>query len=227
MIKAFGYIRVSTKKQLDGDGPERQRAAILAYAQANDIEIIEFFVDGVTGKSELEDRDAMVRLIVAIESNGVRTVIIERSDRLARSVMVSELILKDLREIGAKVISADGGQDITAGDESNPEAKMIRQLLAVVAEFQRSLLVLKLKLARQRKKTQTGRCEGKKPYGSYPGEPEILKRIHDLRAIPGNSYQDIADKLNDRGRLNRSGREWTKGVIAKILKRARKAEATI
>ena len=37
--KAFGYLRVSGKSQIDGDGFPRQRENILKYAAANGVEI--------------------------------------------------------------------------------------------------------------------------------------------------------------------------------------------
>ncbi len=43
-------------------------------------------------------------------------VLVERADRLARDLVVGELILNQFRELGVKVIAADSGTDLTAGD---------------------------------------------------------------------------------------------------------------
>ena len=51
--KAFGYLRVSGKSQVEGDGFGRQKATITKYAKANGIEIVRWFQEeGVTGTAD-------------------------------------------------------------------------------------------------------------------------------------------------------------------------------
>ena len=45
----------------------------------------------------------------------------------------------------------------------------MRQIFGAIAEYEKTMIVIKLRGARQRKKARTGRCEGRKPYGHYPG----------------------------------------------------------
>ena len=47
MEKAYGYIRVSGKAQLTGDGFDRQRKAIQDYAGANGFKIIHIYQEEV------------------------------------------------------------------------------------------------------------------------------------------------------------------------------------
>ena len=97
MTKAFGYLRVSGKGQVDGDGFPRQLAAIKAYAAAHDIKIVKVFrEEGVPGATEWEDRPAWMEMIGAL--NGVRAIVIEKLDRLARDLMIQEAIIGDLRK---------------------------------------------------------------------------------------------------------------------------------
>jgi DNA invertase Pin-like site-specific DNA recombinase len=46
---------------------------------------------------------------------------------------------------------------------------LIRQVLGAVAQFEKAVIVSKLKAARMRKKRAEGRCEGRKPFGAKPG----------------------------------------------------------
>src|ERR1039457_1425659 len=88
MIKAFGYLRVSGKGQVDGDGFPRQLQAINAYAAEHDINIVKVFREnGVTGSKESMDRPAWAEMITALHGNSVRTIIIEKLDRLSRGPM--------------------------------------------------------------------------------------------------------------------------------------------
>jgi hypothetical protein len=49
-----------------------------------------------------------------------------------------------------------------------------RQVLGTVAQFEKAVIVSKLKAARVRKRRATGRCEGRKPYGTRPGEADVV-----------------------------------------------------
>ncbi|HDZ69271.1 MAG TPA: hypothetical protein ENH43_02505 [Phycisphaerales bacterium] len=77
--------------------------------------------------------------------------------------------------------------------------------------------------ARKLKKEQTGRCEGRKPFGFYPGEAETLQRIKQLCRKPRGGkrlgpYQ-IARILNQESRPTRRGGPWRDSHINAILKR--------
>lgn len=229
MTSAVSYLRVSGKAQVDGDGFPRQRAAIAEHARRADVEIVQEFRDeGVSGRLELEHREGLAALLDRIESNGVRLVLVERADRLARDLMVGEVILARFRKLGVKVVAADGGTDLTVGDD-NPTAKLIRQVLGAVAEFEKGVLVLKLRAARDRRRRTLGRCEGRKPFGSHPGENEtlsaILKMRRGTRAKERTSFESIARALNESKVPTRAGGPWTKGVVFKIV-RARAPQLT-
>jgi len=223
MRKALAYLRVSGRGQIKGDGFRRQREAIRRYAQAHNIKLVgEYRDEGVSGKKDLADRKGLAALLDRLESNGIRTVLIERADRLARDLMVSEVILGQFRELGVRVIAADGGGELTVG-EDDPTRKLIRQVLGAVAEFDKSVTVLKLRAARERIRRRQGRCEGRKPFGSYPGEAETLQRIRQLRRKPPRgkraSCAKIAAQLNAEGRPTRTGVPWQPRVVYSILKR--------
>ena len=57
MQKGYGYLRVSGKAQVEGDGFPRQLAAIKGYAAEHGIRIVKVFRDeGVSGTRDLDDR---------------------------------------------------------------------------------------------------------------------------------------------------------------------------
>ena len=183
--QAVSYVRVSGKGQADGDGPERQRQAIVRFAKAAKLAIVEEYSDlGVSGTKELSDRPGLARLIDRLESNGVRTVVIERADRLARDLMVQEVILSQFAKIGARIVTADG-VDLSSADD--PTRRLIRQVLGAVAEFEKNVLVLKLRAARERKRNRGERVEGVKPYGHLPAERGVIERMKELRKKPAKS----------------------------------------
>lgn len=222
--QAYSYLRVSGKGQVDGDGLPRQRDAIGRYARANGIDIVQEYRDeGVSGTMELADRGGLAALLDAIESNGVRMVLVERADRLARDLMIGEIILSEFRKADTMVVSAEGGVDLTVAD-TDPTKKLIRQILGAVSEYDKTVIVLKLRAARERIRRTQGRCEGAKPFGSLPGEQAVLDRMKQLHRKPKGSrrlgYYPIAQQLNTEGLPTRSGKPWTAMSVQRILERA-------
>jgi hypothetical protein len=104
-----------------------------------------------------------------------------------------------------------------------PGRRLIRQVLRAVAEFDRRVTVLKLRAARERLRGRGKRCEGRKPFGSRPGEQKSLARIRELHRKPHGhrrrSLQQICDTLNAEGVPTRSGKPWTRQVIRRIINR--------
>jgi len=102
----LSYLRVSGRGQIDGDGFERQRDAIQRFATANGYRVMQEYRDeGVSGTKELADRPGLAALLDHLESNGVHVVLVERADRLARDLMVSEVILDQFGRAGARVLA--------------------------------------------------------------------------------------------------------------------------
>jgi DNA invertase Pin-like site-specific DNA recombinase len=223
MTKALAYLRVSGKAQIEGDGFPRQRETIARYAKAHAIDIADECRDeGVSGTKDLEHRDGLGELMTRLRANGIRLVLVERADRLARDLMVSEVILNQFRELGVTVLAADSGTDLTAGDD-DPTRVLIRQVLGAVAQFEKSVIVAKLRAARVRKRRATGRCEGRKPFGAKPGEVETLALIRRLRRKPRGgarlSYDAIAARLNAGGVPTRTGKAWMGATVYGIVRR--------
>jgi len=215
---AFAYLRVSGKGQLDGDGFPRQIATIREYARKNSLEVIQAFEEqGVSGTKELDNRPALQSLIGELESGSVRIVLVEKLDRLARDLMVQETIIGDLQKRGIELISVHE-PDLCSDD---PSRKLIRQIFGAIAEYDRAMIVLKLRGARQRMRAKAGRCEGRKPYGTFAGEADTLARMMTLRT-EGASYQRIADTLTIEGRKPRYGDRWNPIVINRVLRSARR-----
>ena len=67
-----------------------------------------------------------------------------------------------------------------------------------------------------RKRTKEGRCEGRKPYGLYAGEAQVLESMKALRA-EGLGFDRIAARMNAEGLPKRTGKPWHGVVINRIL----------
>lgn len=213
MTHAFAYCRCSTVTNSEGDTFVRQMKSIKRYAEQNDIEIVRGFEEVIRGTTEWENRPAWVEMMESL--NGVRTIVVERLDRLARDLMVQEHIIADLRTREITLVSV-AEPDLCIDD---PTRKLLRQIMGAVAEYDKAMVVAKLRGARERKRADNGVCEGRKPFGDRPGEILAIEYMQRMRAL-GASYATISNSLNSRPEFpTRTGKPWFASVVRDILQR--------
>lgn len=216
-MKVYGYRRVSGDGQIAGDGPARQFEKIEAFCKTHGLEFVGTWDDlGVSGTCEWRNREGFAGMLENAANTGVEAIVVERLDRVARDLLVGEFILRELRARGLKLFATDQGLVDVVNADGDPTRTLIRQILSALSEWERSMIVSKLSIARARKKAETGRCEGQKPYGAYPGERETLQLIRDGRRR-GLSFGDIEEILHYAHKLTRGGKPWTAKRIARIL----------
>ena len=149
---AIAYLRTSSATNVgaDKDSDKRQRQAIDAFAKHAGYELVaEFYDKAVSGADPIETRPGFAAMLERIESNGVRTIIVETANRFARDLMVQEVGYARLRERGINLIAADNPD---AFKDDTPTAKLVRQVLGAIAEFDKAMTVAKLRGARERKR---------------------------------------------------------------------------
>jgi len=214
MIEAYGYLRVSGRGQLRGDGFPRQREAIERYAAANCFKIVGWYEErAVPGATEWENRPAWSEMIQKL--NGVRTIVVEKVERLARDLGVQEWILRDLKQRGVTLSSAT-----EENLDADPTRVLVRQMFGAIAQYDRAMTVMKLRAARKRMKAATGRCEGRKPFGMLPGEGELVGRMRSMRG-DGMTYEAIAGAFNlEQIQTRIPGGQWFPATVQKILARS-------
>ena len=233
MTNAYGYIRCSGLGQMDGDGPDRQQDTIESFSKRKEFNIVHWYIESHTGK-DLEGRPQFSSMRAAMVSNGVRCVIVEKLDRLARSVLIQETIIADFKKNGILLVSSTPGEEDLCGDDAT--RVVIRQILAAFFEYERKMIVSKLKDARERIKREgrkpgqknyspdpvaNFRAEGRKPFGQDSKRPEekpILEKMIQLNSQGLNSEQ-ISQTLNNNGILTRYGKLWCAQSVGRILKR--------
>lgn len=219
-MKVFGYIRVSSEDQKYGDGPERQLRNIQEYCANRGYTLVRVFNDEITGTSE--DRPALLELTKALKNDEADGVVIEKLDRLARSIYVQEKIVHTVFSSGKKLESAKEGPDLESDD---PTRKMTRQMFGIIAEYEKSLIVYRLKEARNAKKARGGHYVGRTPIDQR--QPEVVDAILViLRANPKASLTTIAETLNrmglhrepcKRAKKRTDVEPWTKTLVRRFV----------
>jgi DNA invertase Pin-like site-specific DNA recombinase len=219
-IPAFAYLRVSSKGQVKGHGFDRQEETISGFAAENGYYVKDTFRDAFTGTEA--DRPEFNRMVATILGNGVRTILVESLDRLARDVMVQSLLLAKLAQHGVTLVNCVTGEDVTASMSEDPMRKALIQIQSVFSELEKSRLVGKLRKAREAKKEQSGKCEGRKAFGEKDGEQEIIALMRSLRRKRSGkqmSFAKIANELNRQKIPTRTGAPWQTTTVRNIISR--------
>lgn len=216
-MKVYGYVRVSGDEQKKKDGPIRQQTAIAGFCEQFKLEFGRFFSDlGVSGTIEGINRPGLMDLITEAELNGAEAIVVESMDRLARDLIVSEMIFRELKKRNIKLFAVNLGFVEQVSADVDPSRKLIRQIFAAMAEFEKSSLVLKLRAARERIRREKGRCEGGPGYSATREGTILLNLIMKSRGS-GCSWGSIAALLNRGGLKKKNGTPWTGSDARKIF----------
>jgi DNA invertase Pin-like site-specific DNA recombinase len=173
LTKAVAYIRTSSAANVgaDKDRDKRQLAAIERFARSAGFEVVGTYYDAaVSGADPVQSRPGFGAMLERIEGNGVRTIIVETASRFARDLMVQEVGFAMLQGRGISLIAADSPGSFL---DDTPTAKLVRQVLGAIAEFDKAMTVAKLKGARDRKRAVWVKVEGRKNYAER--EPEAWR----------------------------------------------------
>ena len=222
MKQAIGYIRVSTEQQAnEGVSLEAQKAKIAAWCVTNGYELVNVFVDaGISGKS-MDKRPGLQDAMKSLKK-GMALVSYSLS-RLARSTKDALSIGETVAKRKADMVSLSEQIDTTTA-----AGKMMFQMLAVLAEFERNLVAERTTNALQHKKATNQKYTNITPYGfeaiegrlvQVQAEAAIVAEIQAARAS-GNTLQSIADTLNGRGIPTKTGKTWAPATIHLLLKRS-------
>lgn len=217
---AVAYLRTSSATNVGGDSSQRQREAIHAYAARSGLEVAQEFYDAaVSGADPLDQREGFTALLAWCAETGVQTILVENASRFARDLIVQETGHALLKGQGFSLIAADDPGAFTA---DTPTARMVRQILGAVSEFEKANLVAKLKGARDRASAANGgkRIEGRKGYAET--KPELVKEAKRLaRKNPktgkARSLREIAAELADLGYKTASGKEFSAGQVQRLI----------
>lgn len=187
------YARVSTKDQ----NCEIQLKELRRYAELREWEVVEEYVDtGWSGKNL--KRPAMKRLLVDGRQRKFDTVIVYKLDRWGRSVINLVTSIAELVSFGVRFLVTTQAIDT---DESSPTGRLLMNILAAVAEFEREIINERI-AAGIKNVRDTGRTKSGKPVG----RPVIIvdrQAVWDRRAA-GATISELQQEFSlSRGTVQR------------------------
>jgi DNA invertase Pin-like site-specific DNA recombinase len=163
MKRAAIYARVST----DSQTVENQLQVLREVAERSGWTIVHTFIDeGISGAKGRDQRPGFDALLKAIARRDVQIAMAWSVDRLGRSLSDLVGLLGDLQAQGCDLFLHQ-----QALDTSTPSGRMVFQLAGVFAEYERSLIVARVRAGQDR-----ARAKGVR-FGRPPMPPILLGRV--------------------------------------------------
>jgi DNA invertase Pin-like site-specific DNA recombinase len=232
-VKLVAYLRVSTAQQAEhGMGLDLQRATIKEWCNRCGHTVALWETDeGVSGSHGLEARIGLYSALRAIEEGEASGLVVYRLDRLARDLILQETLLARLWQLAASVFSTvDAESESLDSAGGDPTRNLTRQILGAIAQYERALIVLRMRSGKLAKQVKGGYIGGRVPYGfdlttdGYlePNAPE--REAIDLmvrRRAEGATLRAICSELDDAGHRPKSASaNWYPATVTGILRRA-------
>jgi site-specific DNA recombinase len=231
------YTRVSTDEQNNGYSPADQKDKLYKYCQHNDVEIIGFYHDDVSGKSF--DRPKWIEIMQFIKKNKgyVDNIYFVKWDRFSRNVAEAYITINNLKKLGVEPQSIEQPLDFEI-----PESKIMLAVYLAAPEVDNDRRALNIFHGIRRGKKDgrwLGAClrgyintrdENNRPIIAPEGgkQEELVKRAFSEFATGAYNIEELRKILYKEGlKCNRCS-FWkllrNKGYIGKILVPAYKDE---
>ena len=223
--KAVAYCRVSTTEQSrHGVSLDAQKERIRAYCTMAGFDLVQIFVDDVSGGIHLSKRPAGAAMLAFMHREGIENLIALKLDRVFRNAVDALNQTEKWNRDGIALHVVDMG-----GAALNASSAMGRMFLTVAsgfAELERALISERTASALQHKKERLRQYSRRIPFGydlgpdktliPNPIEQAVIDRIRTMRA-EGLSFHRIAAALNAEGVATKEGRAWHPPTIRNIL----------
>jgi len=218
-VRCALYLRVSTGPQVEGNSLTTQRRQLLRYAEAREYRVVDIYMDsGLSGKNT--DRPELQRLLADARERRFDIVLVWRVDRISRSLRDLLELVETLREHGVEFSAVD--QDF---DTSDPAGLLTFHMLGSFAQFERELMVERVKEAHLRRLHSRDWSCGPVPYGyrkvdgrlvEEPRQAKVVRRIFRLY-LEIRTFKGVARCLNDDGMVAPRGPRWYGNTVKGIL----------
>ena len=226
------YLRVSSDEQRERQTIETQREFLSDYARVMELEVVDTYPDdGVLGTIPLEKRSEGRRLMEDARTGQFTTLLVYRLDRLGRSLLVIVDAAERLEAAGVGLRSAT--EPI---DTSTPSGRLIFQMLASFAEYERETIKERTRAGLHRA-LRNGKHAGRISYGYRlaPDEHDLEVVEAEARVVreiianvsKGSTLYGESKRLNDEGVSSpgmrfksgerRHGATWSPTTVAAIV----------
>jgi len=189
-VNAAIYARVSTTDK--GQNTEVQLSALRPFCSIRNWEYTEYIDEGVSGAKE--SRPAFNRLMTDAQQRKIDVIVVWKLDRFSRSLRHLVNTLNDLQSLGIDFVSYSEHLDFTT-----PTGKLMVNIIAAFAQFERDLMSERIKAGMQHVKSK-GKHVGRKPIAPV----DIKKVIDDYEKAKESSHPISVRAIAKRTKMTKS-----------------------
>ena len=216
----YSYLRLSTDEANQSTSFDVQREAVNTYLGTK--ELTEEFADTVSGTASIDKRPSMAIMFNTIKKGD--TVVVHKRDRLARDGMLAGWIQFELKRMQVELVFID-----KTTDANNPADVLMEQMLFAFAEYEREMIVSRIRASKKLQKSRGEYLGGSVPYGydveerggvkyliENDSEQAAISLMNELRDS-GATYARISGELSDRGIKTRSNSTFAASQIKRAI----------
>jgi site-specific DNA recombinase len=184
MVRAIGYIRVSTEEQArEGVSLDNQRDRIEEYCAYRHFRLVRIIQDAGISGGKNKNRPGFVELLDQIEGREINVVVLYSLERLSRDMLTLLALERLLNEHEIELHTVEGQIDT-----STPDGWLSFSMKAFLGEMERRQVKFRTKKAMEYKKGQ-GSVVGAISYGykrngnglvEEPHEQTIIRIVNEL-----------------------------------------------
>ncbi len=171
----YGYARVSTRKQVNGNSLEEQCHQLIK--NGCDVVIEEQY----TGKTT--ERPRLGKLMKELHAGD--TLMVTKLDRLVRSATEGANLIQELISKGINVNILNMGKV-----DERPQGRLMLHILLAFAEFERDMIIERTQSGKALARTKVGFREGRPPIAQARKDAAVNMILKD-----GKSYKEAAEAV--------------------------------
>lgn len=202
----WGYVRVSSDKQEDGQSPEAQADDIYSYCEDRFPELVVHIVQeaasaalpmfnvslpGMRSSGPASMREAprplLGMLLASLCDRPGSHLVVWKLDRLARMATEQDLFLSLLARNKVMLHTSYASErhliDGLGNAEDDPLRHLMRQIMAGFAEYERHLIAIRMKFGTRKKASKGGWVGGSIPFGYDAKSGELVVNQSQVAAV--------------------------------------------
>ncbi len=221
-VRVGTYVRRSTDDEHQPYSKEAQDTQLGSYITSQPgWRLVARFDDDASGATT--GRPGLQRALSAARAGAIDVLLVYRVDRFSRSLRDTVALLEELDTAGVVFRSST-----EPFDTSGPMGRMLLQLLAMFAQFERDTIIERVIAGMERKAARGKWKGGRRPFGYQvdtttqtlvPDEHEavVVRAIFDLYTRDRLGSRLIATTLNERGHRTTTGGPWSAHQVVRAL----------
>lgn len=214
------YIRVSTTRQAEeGFSLAAQQKTLEEYCKSHNHSIVNIYADEGISAKDIQHREMFKLMLEDAKSKKFDAILVWKLTRFTRSVKDLINVCDELEAYNVALISYS-----ESFDTSTPNGRLMRNLLGVIAQWEREIISENVRFA-NREKIEQGNSLATcvlgydlidKTFKINSNESKLVQRIFDMY-IELQNLSEVAKRLNRAGFTGKNGHEFTAQSILIIL----------